>query len=90
MAAFAFTALVAFLALAAQTTLASPLTPRGTIPHDQVQPFPEAVTAGVSGQLYLRHKPYLRVDSGCVPFPAVDKNGNTRSVCNSMHSGAAD
>ncbi|MFT3964285.1 MAG: NPP1 family protein [Sphingobium sp.] len=43
-----------------------------TIPHDQVQPIPAA------GEAFLfKFQPYLKVEDGCVPFPAVDAQGNT-------------
>ncbi|PPJ60652.1 hypothetical protein CBER1_03685 [Cercospora berteroae] len=50
---------------------------RAVINHDAVVGFPQTVPSGVTGQLYLKYKPYLKVDNGCVPFPAVDLSGNT-------------
>lgn len=43
------------------------------IGHKDVQRFTESAPG-----LYLKYKPFLDVESGCVPFPAVDKDGNTR------------
>ena len=66
------------LALLVGTSLASPITRRAVIDHDAVVGFPETVPSGTLGQLYLKYKPYLKVVNGCVPFPAVDAEGNTR------------
>lgn len=67
------------LLAAASVVLSSPvsLSSRAVINHDAVQSFPEAVPNTVIGQLMTKHKPFLRVFNGCVPFPAVDKDGNT-------------
>ena len=51
---------------------------RAVIAHDAVVGFPETVPSGTAGQLYLKYKPHLKVVNGCVPFPAVDAEGNTR------------
>lgn len=53
---------------------------RAVINHDAVVGFPQTVPSGLTGQLYLKYKPYLKVDNGCVPFPAVDSSGNTGYV----------
>lgn len=65
------------LALLATTSLASPIK-RAVIDHDAVVGFPQTVPTGTLGTLYLKYKPYLKVVNGCVPFPAVDAQGNTR------------
>ncbi|EDU43641.1 necrosis-and ethylene-inducing protein 1 precursor [Pyrenophora tritici-repentis] len=67
------------LLAAASIVLASPLAlnTRTLVNHDAVVGFPEAVPGTLSGKLMLRHKPYLKVFNGCVPFPAVDAAGNT-------------
>jgi hypothetical protein len=59
---------------------AAPLSPerRAVINHDAVVGFPQTVPSGVAGTLYLKYKPYLKVFNGCVPFPAVNSNGDTR------------
>ena len=51
---------------------------RAVIAHDAVVGFPETAPSGTTGQLYLKYKPHLKVVNGCVPFPAVDAEGNTR------------
>ncbi|KAI1193051.1 NPP1-domain-containing protein [Nemania serpens] len=51
---------------------AAPLEPRGVISHDAVVGFAESAS-----DLALKFKPWLKVVNGCVPFPAVDANGNT-------------
>lgn len=48
------------------------------IDHDKVVGLPQSVPAGTLGQLYLKYKPYLYVANGCVPFPAVDIEGEVR------------
>ncbi|KAF5019925.1 hypothetical protein F66182_8048 [Fusarium sp. NRRL 66182] len=68
--------LLSGLALAS-AAFASPLERRAVIGHNAVVGFPEAVPSNTAGSLYLKYKPYLRVLNGCVPFPAVDRQGNT-------------
>ncbi|KAI1838123.1 hypothetical protein DTO006G1_4110 [Penicillium roqueforti] len=70
--------------LAALTVLpvtASPveLTRRGTVASDAIVGFPQTVPAGTVGDLYLAYQPKLYVVNGCVPFPAVDAEGNTNA-----------
>lgn len=68
-------ALFALFPLLAQ---ASPVLPRAVIDHDQVEGFPETVPSSATGEVYKAYQPYLKVNNGCVPFPAVDAEGNTR------------
>lgn len=63
-----------------------PVERRSVINHDAVVGFPETVPAGTIGELYLKHKPYLKVFNGCVPFPAVEADGDTRYVKNTPFS----
>jgi hypothetical protein len=65
------------LALYSVASFAAPLERRAVINHDAVVGFPETVPTGTLGSLYLKYKPFLKVDGGCVPFPAVDASGNT-------------
>lgn len=58
---------------------------RAVIAHDAVVGFPETVPDTTVGQLYLKYKPHLKVVNGCVPFPAVDADGNTRCALPSSH-----
>ena len=51
---------------------------RGTIASDEIVGFPQTVPDNATGQLYLKYKPFLKVVNGCVPFPAVDAEGNTK------------
>jgi len=70
--------LILALCSLASTSFAAPaLERRAVINHDAVVGFPETVPSGTLGSLYLKHKPFLQVDGGCVPFPAVDGSGNT-------------
>ncbi|KAH6676105.1 necrosis inducing protein-domain-containing protein [Plectosphaerella plurivora] len=62
---------------AAATAFAAPLEPRAVINHDAVVGFPESVPEGLTGELYLKYKPWLKVFTGCVPFPAVNAAGDT-------------
>lgn len=52
----------------------------GSIDHDKVVGFEQAVPTGTTGEVYEAYKPYLKVVNGCVPFPAVDADGNTKYV----------
>ena len=65
------------LALTA-TVNGTPLRRRGTLPPDQVKGLAEVVPNDNTGTLYEAYQPYLDVINGCVPFPAVDANGNTK------------
>ena len=56
----------------------TPLEARSVISHDAVIGFAEAVPDTVAGNLMLKYRPKLKVTNGCVPFPAVDAEGNTR------------
>jgi hypothetical protein len=67
------------------TDTVAPLTSRDVIAHDAVVGFPETVPDSTLGQLYLAYQPYLYVEGGCVPFPAVDAEGNTRFVVPALH-----
>jgi hypothetical protein len=65
-----------FVAVTAAT--ATPVQRRGTLPNDQIVGLTEVVPNDVTGALYEAYQPYLDVLNGCVPFPAVDVNGNTK------------
>ncbi|KAG9246701.1 putative NPP1 domain protein [Calycina marina] len=70
------------LLVAASTVNASPMSSifrRGTVPNSEIVGLPETVQAGIEGQLYEAYQPFLDVYNGCVPFPAVDVNGNTNA-----------
>ncbi|KAI1639969.1 necrosis inducing protein [Biscogniauxia mediterranea] len=54
------------------SVIASPIRPRDVIAHDAVVGFAESASA-----VALKFKPWLKVVNGCVPFPAVDADGNT-------------
>ncbi|KAG7109071.1 NLP effector protein 10 like [Verticillium longisporum] len=69
--------IVTWLAAASSTLAAPLLESRAVIAHDAVVGFPQTVPSGVSGQLMLKYKPYLKVFNGCVPFPAVNAGGDT-------------
>lgn len=70
------------LALTANAVIAAPtaaaVEARDVIDHDAVVGFDETVPATTEGSLMLAFKPLLKVVNGCVPFPAVDAEGNTR------------
>lgn len=59
-------------------TRAAPVEKRSDIASDDVVGFATAVDAGIEGQLMEKWWPYLYVVDGCVPFPAVDAEGDTR------------
>ena len=69
-----------WLTLASTFANGAPLQRRATIDSDAVVGFPQTVPSGVAGNLYLKYKPHLYVANGCVPFPAVDAEGNVRFV----------
>lgn len=60
------------------TVSATPLAKRKDIEHNAVIGFREMVPRTTEGTLMLKWQPYLYVEDGCVPFPAVDQDGNTR------------
>lgn len=71
------------LALTANAVIAAPtaaaaVEARDVIDHDAVVGFDETVPNTTEGSLMLAYKPLLKVVNGCVPFPAVDAEGNTR------------
>lgn len=47
------------------------------INHDKVVGFQETTPSNLTEQIEKQYKPYLKVYSGAVPFPAVDAAGNT-------------
>lgn len=68
------------LSFASSLVTGAPLQRRATIDSDAVVGFAQTVPNNITGTLYLKYKPYLYVQNGCVPFPAVDADGNVRSV----------
>ncbi|KAH7327510.1 necrosis inducing protein [Rhexocercosporidium sp. MPI-PUGE-AT-0058] len=84
-----FTAVVHIL-FAATAVNGNPLSRRATLPTSTIVGLPEAVPNNVTGQLYQAYQPYLEVLNGCVPYPAVDANGNTNEglpITGSQNSG---
>lgn len=73
-----FSTLALGLTIAVSVVSGFPIKSRAVIDHDAVVGFPETVPSTIEGSLYLKYKPYLEVFNGCVPFPAVDADGNTR------------
>ncbi|KAB8075111.1 necrosis inducing protein [Aspergillus leporis] len=53
--------------------------PRASIDHDAVVGFAQTIPSGTTGEVYLAYRPHLKVVNGCVPFPAVDAEGNTNA-----------
>ncbi|KAJ5584000.1 uncharacterized protein N7459_003800 [Penicillium hispanicum] len=79
MMAFQFlTSLVAFSSLPAMST-ALAFTRRGAIASDEIVGFNQTVPSGTTGEVYLAYQPDLYVVNGCVPFPAVDAEGDTNA-----------
>ena len=70
--------ILALSLLATALVNASPFWRRGTIASDEIVGFPETVPSGTVGEVYEAYQPYLYVVNGCVPFPAVDAEGNTK------------
>lgn len=71
---------MALRSLLSAALLTAPAVLGAVIDHDAVVGFAEAVPDSSEGDLMLAYKPYLKVFNGCVPFPAVDADGNTRYV----------
>uniref|UniRef100_H3GUZ1 Necrosis inducing-like protein NPP1 type n=1 Tax=Phytophthora ramorum TaxID=164328 RepID=H3GUZ1_PHYRM len=46
------------------------------IGHDQVRPFPQPDPVTVSQKTAVKFKPQLKIDAGCHPYPAVQKDGS--------------
>ncbi|KAK2624361.1 hypothetical protein QTJ16_006311 [Diplocarpon rosae] len=75
------TLLLASLASSLVTSSALPLETRqgkasNVIDHNDVKSFPQTVPGDQLGVVYVAYQPTLKVvDRGCVPFPAVDKDG---------------
>ncbi|KAJ6465764.1 putative necrosis and ethylene inducing peptide 2 precursor [Mycena sanguinolenta] len=72
------------------TVTAAPLWERASIPSDEVVGFPQTVPSGTVGDVYLAYQPHLDVVNGCVPFPAVDAEGNTNAGLNPTGSTDGD
>ncbi|ETS81001.1 hypothetical protein PFICI_06003 [Pestalotiopsis fici W106-1] len=68
---------VSLLALVSAALAAPQSVKRADIDHDAVVGFDETVPDTTIGELMLKWKPTLYVVDGCVPFPAVDEDGNT-------------
>lgn len=65
------------ICLVASLVGANPINRRAVIDSDAVVGFAETVPSGTYGDALLAYQPYLYVINGCVPFPAVDADGNT-------------
>lgn len=59
-------------------TRSAPVEKRSDIGADQVVGFDTTVPDSTEGVLMEKWWPYLYVVDGCVPFPAVDAEGDTR------------
>lgn len=73
---------MAFLALCLALTVTNAVSglviPRASINSDEVIGFDTTVPDGITGDVYQAYQPHLYVVNGCVPFPAVDAEGNTK------------
>ncbi|CAG8060707.1 unnamed protein product [Penicillium salamii] len=76
--------LTGLAALAVLPVSATPhaLSRRGTVDSDKLVGLPQTLPSGATGDLYLAYQPHLKVVNGCVPFPAVDADGNTNAGLN--------
>ncbi|KAI9987149.1 hypothetical protein PInf_023032 [Phytophthora infestans] len=45
------------------------------IPYDTVRPFPQQVPTTDAQKAILKYKPQLKIEEGCHPYPAVQKDG---------------
>ncbi|KAL5596504.1 hypothetical protein BROUX41_006730 [Berkeleyomyces rouxiae] len=75
------------LALVVSSVLAVPVADTSSVPHlearnvntkghDQIVALGELVPDDNVGKAYRQFQPFLRIDSGCFPYPAVDSDGN--------------
>ncbi|BAB04114.1 NPP1 family protein [Halalkalibacterium halodurans] len=64
------------LSILASISLVSPAN-AAVIDHDKVVGFEEVTPTTITQKVAKRFQPYLTVSTGCVPFPAVDADGNT-------------
>jgi hypothetical protein len=71
---------LAALGASAPAVLAGPVLRRGTVGNDDIVGLSETVPDTTAGTLYLKYKPFLYRGNGCVPYPAVDADGNTKYV----------
>lgn len=70
------TGLAALAVLPASAT--STISRRGTVASDEIVGLAQTIPSGATGDLYLAYQPDLYVVNGCVPFPGVDADGNTK------------
>lgn len=73
----ALTRIISGLTLAVTVVSGAAIEQRDVLGHNVIVGFEEAVPSTTAGSLFLKHKPFLKIFSGCVPFPAVDALGNT-------------
>ena len=73
-------ALLAAVTVQAMPTKTNHLMPRTTLAYNEIVGFPQTVPDDTEGDLYTAYQPYLYVINGCVPFPAVDAEGDIRYV----------
>ncbi|KAJ5885532.1 hypothetical protein N7495_010042, partial [Penicillium taxi] len=72
------------------TSAANTLSGRGTVGSDDIVGFDETVPSGTTGDVYLAYQPHLKVVNGCVPFPAVDAEGDTNAGLATTGSSSGD
>ncbi|EOD52252.1 putative necrosis- and ethylene-inducing protein 1 precursor protein [Neofusicoccum parvum] len=68
------TALAAASCVAAAPT--QKLNARASVPHDSLNPWPEAVRTGTEGDGIKRFEPTLHIAHGCQPYTAVNEAGD--------------
>lgn len=66
------------LLLAATSIQARRLVPRALFPTHMISGLHETLPNDNNGLLYKTYQPYLDIANGCVPYPAVDAEGNTK------------
>ncbi|MCY8242199.1 NPP1 family protein [Bacillus haynesii] len=68
--------LALFLFVFSSISIASTANAANVIDHDKVVGFKEVPAVTTTQKAAKRFQPYLKVAHGCVPFPAVDAQGN--------------
>ncbi|ETI36664.1 hypothetical protein F441_17122 [Phytophthora nicotianae CJ01A1] len=65
--------------LAAIAAIAATAAQSKAIPYDSVQPFSQQVPNTDAQKAILKYKPQLKIEEGCHPYPAVQKDGSISS-----------
>lgn len=48
------------------------------VDYRRLKPLPITIPHNSTGRLYSKYQPYIHINEGCVPYPAVDSTGRIR------------